>query len=399
MALTSRGLFCYPWTIEETGIEESIEFFKSKLKVDSLFVSVSYHSARLFQPRSSHKVYIRHQSGTSFVPDFDMYPIELKPIVDSGHVCNDTHHRIRDACLRYEVSYNAWVVGLHGSSLGREHPECCVVNAFDDIYDYSLCPNNSSVKRYLESLIRDICINLQPQSIVLESPGFLGFVHGHHHELFLNNLGTVGEYLLSLCFCMSCMKRARTEGISVEDVRSSVISKVEYLIDHERGALLHKSFGEGELASVLIEDGSLYQYTIMRINSVTELLMSLKAVVREYNISLFVIPSVFTRPCSKSWMEGVSLARTAQTVDGLFLLSYFSDPEFVKADVEWLRMYAKDVPLYVALNVGAPDTLNEEGLKRCVCAALRSSPIGIAFYNASLLSTTRLNWIAATDGF
>jgi len=80
-------------------------------------------------------------------------------------------------------------------------------------------------------------------------------------------------------------------------------------------------------------------------------------------------------------------------------LSYFPNPAWVKADIEWMRMFARKAPLYSAFNAGGSDAPDEATLQACVAQALRFRPEAIAYYNASLLTRTRLDWIGRINRF
>jgi hypothetical protein len=386
----SKGILSYPWTIAEAGIEQTIQYIKNELNIDSLYVSVNYHSGRLFQPLSRKKVNMRHDSTLSFPHDDANYPKEISLIEDSD---NSIQQSIRKSCEKNGISYNAWVVGLHNSSIGRAHPDYCVTNVFGDIYDFALCPNHPKSRTYLNGLIHNVCKKLDPASLILENPNFLGFVHGHHHEKVLCSLGSICEYLLSLCFCSHCKQTAVKSGIDVDRLQKNVIQRINYLTEFERGHV-EGDFSQTEMASLLLEDYELYQYTHMRIDIVTSLMEELVNTVRRHGKKLYVMPSFIS---SRSWIEGTSLTRLASIVDGFFILSYFSQPERVKADIEWLKLLTGDAPYIVCFQGGAPTTMSQQGLQSCVHTALNLKPEAITYYNMSLLTKTRLEWIGSIN--
>jgi len=386
-----KGLFVYPWTLGEAGVDEPIRYYRDELGVNALYVNGSYHSGRFFQPTSETRVMTRHDSGLSFLPDLKLYPEELRPVTDKG-VQDGLHARIRESCDKHGVAYRSWAVGLHSSTLGKAHPEYGVTNVFGTVFDYALCPSQPVVRQYLLGLVQDIAVNLRPGQLMLETPNFLGFIHGHHHELILSQLGPVGEYLLSLCFCDACKARASAEGIDVELLERIVKQRIAYLTERERGGIAAE-FTQAELASLLVEEPLVHAYTLMRIRSVTELLREAHAITQKLGIRLLTVPSVFTRPGSKAWMEGTGLKQLDSFIDGFMLLSYFPNPAWVKADIEWLRLFAGSAPLYCAFNAGGSDAPDEATLRACVQQAVSFNPEAIVFYNASLLTETRLKWI------
>lgn len=113
MNSVDKGILSYPWTIAEQGVDRTVAFIKNELHADSLYVSVNYHSGRLFQPLSAQKVNMRHQATHSFRPDASLYPEGISVHLDEGLADRDIQRSIRQACLEKGVAYHAWMVGLH----------------------------------------------------------------------------------------------------------------------------------------------------------------------------------------------------------------------------------------------------------------------------------------------
>jgi hypothetical protein len=388
-------MLSYPWTIAEHGIERTIHSIKHDLHADRLYVAVNYHSGRLFQPLSGRKITMRHEATHSFPPDAACYPAGWTLPTDEGtsYGAPDVQWHIRKACEDAGVEYHAWVVGLHNSSIGRTHPECCMHNAFGDVYDFGLCPANPLAVSYVCGLVQDVCAHLQPASVLMEAHGFLGFVHGHHHEKVMSRLGPVCEYLLSLCFCPSCKMAAQAAEIDVDRLQMRVRHRIETLSEQERGSVSGE-FTQAELACLLMEDEELYAYNRMRMDQVSKLVSALKRIVKERNSKLVVMPAYMS---SNSWIEGTSLSKLASIVDGFMILTYFADADKIKADIEWLRLFVGETPITVCLNAGAPSTVSGGALQGSVRAALACDPAGIAYYNLSLLTRTRLGWIGEAN--
>ena len=90
-----------------------------------------------------------------------------------------------DACEASGMAANAWLVLLHNTRLGEAHPEATVENAFGDRYVYSLCPAAPAARRYAVALCADLSDHYPVRGISLETPGFLPYAHGFHHEFAL----------------------------------------------------------------------------------------------------------------------------------------------------------------------------------------------------------------------
>ena len=112
---------------------------------------------------------------------------------------------------RYRVY--GWTVLLHNTRLGYVHPGVVARNAWGDPAYYSLCPAQPLVRDYAVSLCGDLAEHYDLAGLTLETPGFLPFVHGYHHEFAQLPGNPWMNVLLGLCFCDACMAGAAKAGI------------------------------------------------------------------------------------------------------------------------------------------------------------------------------------------
>ena len=63
-------------------------------------------------------------------------------------------------------------------------------------------------RAYVRTLVADVTQRYRPDVVELESPSFMGFAHEFHHEKDGVGLLPEDDFLLSLCFCPSCLARA-----------------------------------------------------------------------------------------------------------------------------------------------------------------------------------------------
>lgn len=75
-------------------------------------------------------------------------------------------------------------------------------------------------------MVEEIC-SYPIEVVRCESAHFHGFQHGHHHERLLEEIDAVALFLLGLCFCESCMTRARSAGVDADRFRERVKVVVE----------------------------------------------------------------------------------------------------------------------------------------------------------------------------
>ncbi|MEV0232479.1 hypothetical protein [Nonomuraea sp. NPDC050786] len=196
--------YVYPWDI--VG-DPSAPDRLAGLGVEAVALAASYHSTRAATPyHPSHRVLdvpypafylpIRPSSWSRLVPATPTWTSE------------DAYLQARDALKAAGLQVHAWTVLTHNSHLGTAHPDLVVRNAFGDPYPYALCPAHEDVLDYCERLVQEILTVGEPDGLILEACGPMGFGHQSVHEKTSGADWTpVDADLLSLCFCTACADR------------------------------------------------------------------------------------------------------------------------------------------------------------------------------------------------
>ncbi|MEU6712611.1 hypothetical protein ABZ897_14115 [Nonomuraea sp. NPDC046802] len=196
--------YVYPWDI--VG-DPSAPARLASLGVEAVALAASYHSTRAATPyHPNHRVLdvphpafylpIRPSSWGRLVPASPTWTPE------------DAYLQARDALKAVGLQVHAWTVLTHNSHLGTTNPDLAVRNAFGDPYPYALCPAHEDVLEYCERLVREILAVGEPDGLILEACGPLGFGHQSVHEKTSGaDWTTTDSNLLSLCFCTSCAPR------------------------------------------------------------------------------------------------------------------------------------------------------------------------------------------------
>lgn len=116
---------------------------------------------------------------------------------------------------------------MHGSELGRRLPLAVVRNCFGNPYSYALWPSYPQACRFAQPLVGELARSQIFQAIQLESVGYLGYRHFHHHEAEYVGHGPLDDLFLSLCFCDARMAGARREGIPILELRETISRELE----------------------------------------------------------------------------------------------------------------------------------------------------------------------------
>lgn len=196
--------YLYPWDV--VG-DPTAPGRIAGLGVEAVALAVSYHSTRAATPyHPNHRVLNVAQSAF-YLPVREEAWGPLVPAAPTW-TTPDAYLTARDALKAAGLKVLAWTVLTHNSYLGSKHPGIATRNAFGDLYPHALCPAHPEVVDYCERLVSEILTVGEPDGLILESCGPMGFGHQNMHEKTAGAdwNGPLGD-LLSLCFCTACAPR------------------------------------------------------------------------------------------------------------------------------------------------------------------------------------------------
>jgi len=383
-------MWIYPWDIIDMGTDKVLQELQEGAHVGGLSVATSYHAGRFLQPRSpGRKVYFPEDGTIYFEPDLRMYRDSLlKPQVSS--LLSGGKDPLRElAALKKARNFtlNGWTVCLHNTRLGMLHPDACTQNAFGDRNFYNLCPSNPLCISYLGALVKDLTRHYALDSLELESPNFMGFAHEYHHEKDGVGLSTYGDFLMSLCFCPECRKKASAAGADPGRAQESVRKRMEVIFERDV-PLGDAGFVEKGIDG-FADDPGLRKFLQWRFEPVTELCRVLRASA-EPRTRIYFLSLVTAR----AWLQGIHVESVSRECDGLVVCAYDSTPEQVYRDI--LDAASRRVPgkyLAAGFRVFHPETRDAADLTRKVQQAVRAGADGLNFYNFGLIPRSRLSWI------
>ncbi|GAA4047229.1 hypothetical protein [Nonomuraea soli] len=209
--------YVYPWDV--VG-DPSAAARIASLGVEAVALAASYHSARVVTPHHpAHRV-LEATHSAFYLPVRPSAWGRLVP-ASPGWTTADSWLRARDALGEAGLKVLAWTVLTHNSWLGSRNPDLVVRNAFHGPYPHALCPAHDDVLDYCQRLVREIVTAGEPDGIVLEACGPMGYGHQSPHEKTAGADWTgVHQDLLSLCFCAACADRYPAG--TLEAVRAAV---------------------------------------------------------------------------------------------------------------------------------------------------------------------------------
>jgi hypothetical protein len=384
--MSYRAIYAYAWNLADEGVPAVIDTVRA-LGIDTITIAGSYHAGKFLHPHGRRfKVFFPEDGTVYFQANPSRYGT-IKPALNSLVRDRDV---VREVVESRSVAANVWLVLLHNSRLGALHPESTVQNAFGDRYIYSLCPSAPDARAYAIALCKDLTDNYPVGGISVETPGFLPFVHGYHHEFAMVKSNAWLNNRLGLCFCDHCVERSGAAGVDALQLKARVREDIEAYLDSDID--FPDDMADAFWLSDATTDGALSTFLNWRSEVVTSLVREIRASVRA-DVNVAVIPSV-ARPTGGAWYEGSDLRALAAATGIIEACFYEPSAERVRADIfdTQRRLHGKGT-LRGILRPGFPD-LDSRSAFVAAARALHEAGISeVAFYNYGHLRRSRLEWI------
>jgi hypothetical protein len=381
-----KAIYAYAWDLAETGVSEALDRFLG-LGLDTVTVAGSYHAGKFLKPHGKAKVYFPEDGTVYFMAIPERYGA-IKPVPNSMLAERDA---LRELTNQGRLATNVWLVLMHNTRLGTQHPQSAIANAFGDRYIYNLCPSAPAARAYAIGLARDVTASYPVSGVSLETPGFLPYAHGFHHEFALNRPNRWLDSQLGLCFCGHCQAGAKRAGIPVEALRQQVAGDIEAYLssDVDFPADMAEAFWLADTRT----DGALKAFLDWRCTVVTSLVQEIRQAVRK-DASVAVIPSV-ARPTGGAFYEGSDLAALAEAGGLIEACFYEAGAARVKADLfDVKRRLRGKGRLRGIVRPSFPDLDTKSEFLAAMRALGEGGVSEVAFYNWGHIRDANLNWIA-----
>lgn len=383
--MSYRAIYAYAWDIAEVGSAEFVVHMRA-LGLNTVTFAGSYHAGKFIRPKGKHgKVYFPEDGTAYFRTDQARYG-KIKPVESS--LLRDSD--VLTVLCASEIAVNAWMVLLHNTRLGAEHPESTVENAFGDRYVYSLCPSAPEVREYAVTLCKDVTDNYPVIGVSLETPGFLPYQHGFHHEFALMKQNRWFDAQMGLCFCEHCTRAAKSKGIDAAGLQQKIARDIEAYLESDIDFPddMAEAFWLAD-----VEGGEFSAYLRLRCETVTSLVAEIRASVRS-DAAVAVIPSV-ARPTGGAWYEGTDLAALADATGIIEACFYEPSVARIRSDIfDVQRRLSGAGKLRGILRPSWPDLQRKPDVVGAVTALRDAGITDVAFYNYGHLRRSSLGWIA-----
>lgn len=216
----------------------------------------------------------------------------------------------------------------------------------------------------------------------------MGFAHEYHHEKDGVGLTPEEDFLLSLCFCPSCLERAAKAGANGEAARKLVRQWIAETCERAVPERRFPDFPAGGL-DLFRPWPELHAYLLWRFEPVTSLVAELREATHPATKVVII-------DLKEGWLGGCDLAALGKVCDGAILCAYD-----MQADGVAELMAAGRAALGAEKFLGTgyrlfyPEMPGPEVLAAKVKPARTPGADGINFYNYGLVPAARLDWVKA----
>jgi hypothetical protein len=385
-----RSLYTYAWDVQDIGVTAFVDELLA-MGISDVTLATSYHAGKFIRPHAKNppRVIFPEDGVVYFDPDFSRYA-EIKPQPHS----DATTRAVLPALLKDgRLKVHGWTVLLHNSRIGAAFPQYTVKNAFGDPYVYSLCPMQPAVFDYAVALCADLTAQHDLASLVLETPGWLPYSHGYHHEFAQIASNACLDILLGLCFCPACKVAATEKGIAIDALQTRVEENISGYLAQPFDAT--KDQNASALQSKILNAPDFLAVVKLRQERVTELVRAIRKTIPA-NTKLAVIPTV-QRPTSACWIEGSDLHALSEVADYIEIPFYKASANHAIADAsESIAQSGATNKIRAILRPGFPDLKLGAEIAEAINGIQALGVTDFAFYNYGLLPQIQLDKLAAT---
>ncbi|MEU9886732.1 hypothetical protein [Sphaerisporangium sp. NPDC051011] len=374
--------------------------------VREVTVAAAYHAARDVTPHGASRVTLRSDGVHFPLPDDLFANLRLAPPVQPGAEAEPLA-ALREAAEDHGMVLHGLAVFLQNVTLGLANLDLTVQDCFGGRGSpAALCPAQPDVRLYAVALARAVA-RQGVRSVVAESLHFGTFAQGYRQDRSYVPLGPMDEFLLGLCFCSWCMRRAADLGVKAEVAREECARIIGGVLEGDPPAQ-----GEVTRAALTAYAGpEVVAYARARSETVTSLVSEVSSAVAAEGSRLTFMDGTGQvkgyadglppagLAAHDAWQLGVDLVALGDLVPSFGVLAYARDAARVADDVgAYRRSVGNDRELRVVLRPGRPDTDSEDRLAAKVRAVKAAGGDAVDFHAYGLVPYSVLNRIPGALG-
>lgn len=389
MKAQENSIWTYPWDLYDIGLDAALEQI-SQAGLNTISLATSYHAGLFIQPGNPRRRVYFPEDGTVYFrsdparwSDHEITPKQAAIVDEEGDMLGALVRR-RDAD---GPAVSCWTVCLHNTRLGMKHPGHVMRTAHGDPLSYALCPSSPAARAYVTGLVSEISHSYRPDRIELESPDFMGFPHGFHHEKDGLSLLPDEAFLLGVCFCDHCRSKATAAGIPADIAQSQVARILDNAFSRELPQSQFPDFPSNGLES-FAANSALSAYLSWRREPVTSLIAEIRETTHPDTKVLLI-------DAEGTWAGGIDLPSLIPHLDGVLYCVYETEPVRIPPLLAQARaLLGPNKSLIAGFQLFNPTVQDQSDLVNRVTQAVPHVD-GANFYNLGLVPQARLSWITA----
>jgi hypothetical protein len=224
-SIPRRAIRVFAWDLADEGLEDVLDRL-ADCRYDGIHLALAYHGGRFYCPHNPRHAIVHAPDGALyFQPLLSCYE-EIVPHAHPQYGSGALVARAIERAHERGFSLTAWIVLFNNMTLSAEYPEHACRNALGDVLEGTLCPARPAVREYAQALIEDLAHRVGVDAIEMEDfafPSHSAYVGASWRSIEIGpNLG----YLMSLCFCDECRRKAEENDIDAD----GLVLQVERMI-------------------------------------------------------------------------------------------------------------------------------------------------------------------------
>jgi hypothetical protein len=382
------SIWIYLWDIVDEGYGTVLGRLREN-GLSSLSLATAYHAGKFLAPHNPRRKVVFLEDGTvSFAPRLALYG-RIRPITHSLVGQGHDLRRVQFAAQQQGLKTRSWVVCCHNTPLGLQYPDITTRTVFGDALPHNLCPSNDDVRTYLRALVEDVA-SYGVDTIELEALQFQGYAHGSHHEREGIPLTLPIRFLLGLCFCPSCGRRAAAATVPFERVRTYVHDTLtEYFADPVESPAARIATLD-DLPADLFAPLFAWREAV-----IVSLAAELRDAVGPDGPALR--PLVGPDPVARK-IVGMNPVEVGKATGGILLLAYVKNGVEIRPEIDRLRLALGNNEVRVGMHLGMPETGGKAEFLSRMAACLDAGVTEFNYYNYSFVPLANLGWIREALG-
>lgn len=385
MTAVRVSTWIYPWDLADEGVDTVLALLRDH-GFQALDLAANYHAIATLAPHNPRRRVMYTETGAVFFPArIERYERILPQLWPETAVLR-AWPAVAERLDRYGLRLNAWTIGLFQPWLARAYPDCARVLPFGDRLYAGVCPANPDVQVYLTRLCADLADQFPLTFIDLEGIGFPDFAYGWVRERIGIALSDWTRFLLSLCFCPACERRAADRGVAVERLRRWVVAEIEERFQAP-GDTPPDEPAEEFIARQVARDPDFAGFLEAREAAVVGLVRAIARAVADARPGTRIV--VYGR--ADRWpRDGLRLERVLDVVGGVILPSPAREPLAARAVRDLVRRSGQPVALIHNQWSILPERPGSPEFRAQVRAALDLGVDQVIFYHYGLLKHAQL---------